>query len=85
MAYCFQHRSELVVYNELSTVFGDEAPPLRTVQRWSKQFRDDREEVENEERAKTIITETTSVIHGTIQRITSDHLQLKRVTTCYVS
>ena len=34
-----------VILNELSSVFGDAAPPLRTVQRWSKWFRDGREEV----------------------------------------
>ena len=34
-----------VILNELSNVFGDAAPPLRTVQRWSKWFPDCREDV----------------------------------------
>ena len=104
------HVEPAVIHNELSVVFGDEAPPLRTVQRWSKWFRDGREDVEDEERAGRPITETTTenirqvqdlindnpyitineleaesgLSHGTIQRIVSDHLQLKKVTARYV-
>lgn len=100
----------IVIHNELSTVFGDEAPPLRTVQRWSKWFRDGREDVEDEERPGRPITETTTgniqeiqdlinedphitineleeesgISHETIQRIISDHLQLKKITARYV-
>ena len=100
----------IVIHNELSTVFGDESPPLRTVQRWSKWFRDGREDVEDEERPGRPITETTTeniqqiqdlinedryvtvdeleeqsgISHGTIQRIISDHLQLKKITARYV-
>ncbi|CAF3901348.1 unnamed protein product, partial [Adineta steineri] len=40
----------IVIYNELSAVFGDEAPPLRTFQQWSKWFRNGRGDVEYEER-----------------------------------
>ena len=39
------HTESKVILNELTSVFGDAAPPLRTVQRWSKWFRDGREEV----------------------------------------
>ena len=49
----------IVIYNELHTVFGDQAPLLRTVQRWSKAFCEDREEVEDEERSGRPVTETT--------------------------
>ncbi|CAF4324774.1 unnamed protein product, partial [Rotaria sordida] len=34
------HIGPTAIHNELHTVFGDEAPPLRTVQRWSKWFHD---------------------------------------------
>ena len=104
------HIEPTVVHNELSTAFGDEAPPLRTVQRWSKLFHDGREEVEDEERVGRPITETTvgniqqindpinddphikinelgtesGLSQGTIQRIISNHLQLKKVTARYV-
>ena len=40
-----------VIYEELHSVFGNEAPPLRTVERWSKWFREGREEVEDEARS----------------------------------
>ncbi|CAF1346347.1 unnamed protein product [Rotaria sp. Silwood1] len=105
------HIEPIAIHNELHTVFGDEAPPRSTVQRWSKWFRDGREQVEDEERPDRPVTETTSenirqvhdlinddpyvtvdefevqssLSHGTIQRIISDHLQLKKVTARYVS
>ncbi|CAF0996539.1 unnamed protein product [Rotaria sordida] len=50
----------IVIHNELRTVFGNEVPSLRTVQRWSKWFREGRVEVEDEERPGRPITETTS-------------------------
>ena len=54
------HTESKVILNELSSVFGDAAPPLLTVQRWSKCFRDGREEVQDKERAGTPIVKTTS-------------------------
>jgi [histone H3]-lysine36 N-dimethyltransferase SETMAR len=98
------------IHNELHTVFGDQAPLLRTVQRWSKSFREGREEVEDEERSGRPVTETipenadwirdlinndpyltvdeieeqTGLSHGTVQRIISDHLQLRKITARYV-
>ena len=100
----------VVIHNELQTVFGDEAPPLRTVQRWSKWFHEGREEVEDDGRSGRPVTETTSeniekvrdlindnsyltpdeieeesdLSHGTVQRIISDHLQLRKITARYV-
>lgn len=56
----------IVIHNELCTVFGHEAPPLRTVQRWSKWFREGREAVEDEERPGRPIMETTP---GNIEQI----------------
>ncbi len=49
-----------VIHDELYSVFGDQAPSLRTVERWSMLFRDGREEVEDEARPGRPITETTS-------------------------
>ena len=60
------HVEPIVIHNELSVVFGDEAPPLRTVQRWSKWFREGREEVEDEERPGRPTMETTS---GNIRQV----------------
>ncbi|CAF5038321.1 unnamed protein product, partial [Rotaria sp. Silwood1] len=54
------HIEPIAIHNELHTVFGDEAPPRSTVQRWSKWFRDGREQVEDEERPDRPVTETTS-------------------------
>ena len=49
-----------VVHNELSSVYGDKAPPLRTVERWSKFFRAGREDVEERSRPDRAITKTTA-------------------------
>ena len=49
----------IVIYNELHTVFGDQAPLLRTGQRWSKAFCEGRDKVEDEERSGSAVTETT--------------------------
>ena len=35
-----------IIYDELYTVFGDEPPSFRTVARWSKWFREGREDHE---------------------------------------
>ena len=99
-----------IIYDELCSVFGDQAPALRTVEWWSKLFREGREDVEDEERPGRPITETTSenieqvrslindnphitiqemevqtgLSHGTIHRIISDHLNLKKLTARYI-
>ncbi|CAF4111884.1 unnamed protein product [Rotaria sp. Silwood2] len=49
-----------IIYDELCSVFDDQAPALRTVEWWSKLFREGREDVEDEERPRRPITETTS-------------------------
>ena len=37
-----------IIYDELYSVYGDQAPSHRTVERWSKLFREGREELEDE-------------------------------------
>jgi histone-lysine N-methyltransferase SETMAR len=99
-----------IIYDELCSVFGDQAPALRTVERWSKFFREGREDVEDEERPGRPVIKTTSeniehvrrlidddphitiqemevqtdLSHGTIHRIISDHLNLKKLTARYI-
>jgi transposase len=53
------HIPPSAIHNELSSVYGDQAPALKTVQRWSKSFRERREEIEDEARPGRPITETT--------------------------
>ncbi|CAF1457967.1 unnamed protein product, partial [Rotaria sordida] len=48
-----------VIYEELYSVHGDQAPCLRTVERWCRRFREGQEELENEVRPGRPITETT--------------------------
>jgi hypothetical protein len=43
------HIQARIIHDELYAVYGDEAPSLRTVERWSKLFCEGREEVEGEE------------------------------------
>ncbi|CAF3998183.1 unnamed protein product [Rotaria magnacalcarata] len=49
-----------VIYEELYSVFADEGPPLRTVERWAKWFREGHEEVDDEARPGRPVTETTT-------------------------
>ncbi|CAF1470629.1 unnamed protein product, partial [Rotaria sordida] len=49
-----------VIYYELYSVCGDQAPSYATVKRWAKWFHEDREEVEDEVRPGTPVTEITS-------------------------
>ncbi|CAF3030180.1 unnamed protein product, partial [Rotaria sp. Silwood2] len=98
-----------VIYDELYSVHGDEAPSYRTVRRWAQWFCEGREEIEDEARPGRSITETisenieqvrllidddphitieemqeqTGLSHGTVQRIITDHLNLKKVTARY--
>ncbi len=62
----------IVIHNELHTDFGDEAPPLRTVQRWSKWFRDGREDIEDEGRPGRPVTETSENIRQVHDLINND-------------
>ena len=49
-----------IIHDELKSVYDDEAPGLSTVERWSKLFRDGREEIEDKPRPGRPITETTA-------------------------
>ena len=49
-----------VIYDELRSVYGDEVPGLSTIERWSKLFRDGREEIEDKAQPGRPITETTT-------------------------
>ncbi|CAF2018229.1 unnamed protein product [Rotaria magnacalcarata] len=77
-----------VIYEKLHSVFADEGPPLRTVKRWAKWFREGREEVDDEARPAdhTIeeLQEQTGLSYSTTQRIISDHLQLRKITARYI-
>lgn len=48
------------IHEELNSVYGDQAPSLRTVERWFKLFREGREETEDKPRSGRPITESTS-------------------------
>ncbi len=37
-----------IIHEELASVYGDEAPSFRTVERWSKWFCEGREDVEDQ-------------------------------------
>ncbi|CAF4971681.1 unnamed protein product, partial [Rotaria sp. Silwood1] len=104
------HIPPSAIHNELSSVYGDQVPSLRTVQRSSKSFREGREEIEDEVRPGRPITETTAknigqarllidhdpyitiekvqeqtdLSYGTVQRIISGHLKLRKLTARYV-
>ncbi|CAF4211367.1 unnamed protein product, partial [Rotaria sordida] len=99
-----------IIHDELYSVYGDQAPSLTTVKRWSKLFREGREEIEDESRPGRPITETTSenieeirllinddpyltieelqeqtdLSYGTVHRIITDHLNLRKVTARYI-
>jgi hypothetical protein len=45
-----------VIHDELKSVYGDEVPGLSTVERWSKMFRDGREEIEAKARPGRPVT-----------------------------
>ena len=99
-----------IIYDELYSVYGDQAPSLRTVERWSKLFCEGREELEDEARSGRRITKTTSenieqiwllinddpyltieelqeqtdLSYGTVHRILTNHLNLRKITARYV-
>ncbi len=54
------HIPPTTIHEELHSVHDDQAPSLRTVERWSKWFREGREELEDKPRSGSPITETTS-------------------------
>ncbi|CAF1023690.1 unnamed protein product [Rotaria sordida] len=60
------------IHDELRTVFGDEAPSYRTIARWAQWFREGREEIEDEERSRRPVTESTPENIEEIRSIVSD-------------
>ena len=48
----------LSIWNDLNLFAGDEAPSLRTVQRWCKSFKDGRQDIEDLSRLGRSIVET---------------------------
>ncbi|CAF3450388.1 unnamed protein product, partial [Rotaria sp. Silwood2] len=54
------HIEPIDIHSELCSVSGDQAPTLRTVERWSQSFREGEEEVEDELRSGRPISTTTS-------------------------
>ncbi|CAF3931805.1 unnamed protein product [Rotaria sordida] len=63
-----------VIYEELYTVHGDQAPCLRTVERWCKRFREGQEELEDEARPGRPISETTPENIEQVRLIIEDDL-----------
>ncbi|CAF1525642.1 unnamed protein product, partial [Rotaria sp. Silwood1] len=61
-----------IIHDELYSVYGDQAPSLRIVERWSKLFRDGREELEDTARPGRPITETTSENIEQIRQLIDD-------------
>jgi hypothetical protein len=49
-----------LIYDELHSIFGDQATPYSKVTRWSKWFREGREEIEGQPRIGRSVTETIS-------------------------
>ncbi len=49
-----------VIHDELKSAYGDKVPGLRTVERWSKSFRDSRDEIEDTAQPCRPITKTTT-------------------------
>ena len=58
-----------IIHDELCTVFGDAASSFKTVAKWSKYFREDREGINYETRSRRSTTTTTSENIGEIQSI----------------
>ncbi|CAF3357273.1 unnamed protein product [Rotaria sp. Silwood2] len=54
------HIEPIDIHSELSSVSGDQALTLRTVERWSQSFREGQEEVEDELRSGRTISTITS-------------------------
>ena len=104
------HIQARITRDKLYGVYGDEAPSLRTVERWGMLFHEGREEVEGEARPGRLITQTTSeniekahllinddpystieevqeqsgLNYGSIHRIITDYLNLKKISARYV-
>ena len=62
-----------IIYDELCTVFVNEALSFRTVAKWPKYFREGRKETNDETRSEGPITATTSENIEEIQSIINDN------------
>ena len=62
-----------IIHDELYSVYGGQTPSLRTVERWSKLFRDGREELEDAVRPGRHITETISENIEQIRQLIDDN------------
>ncbi|CAF4204062.1 unnamed protein product [Rotaria sordida] len=63
--FCIKERTALNIqakdiHEELCFACGDETPSLKTIEEWSKWFRESREEAEDEVRPDRLVIETTS-------------------------
>lgn len=61
------------IHDELRAVFGDEAPSYRTIARWAQWFREEREEIDDDERSGRPVTESTPENIEEIHSIVSDN------------
>jgi histone-lysine N-methyltransferase SETMAR len=70
-----------VIYDELYSVCGDQAPSYATVKRWAKWFHEGREEVEDEARPGRPVTETTSENNEQVRLLIDDdpHITIEEV------
>ena len=99
-----------VIYDELYSVYSEQAPSYAAVERWAKSFNEGRQEIEDEARSGRPVIETisdnieevrllidddphitieevqeqTGLSHGTVQRIITDHLNLRKITARYI-
>ncbi|CAF4256199.1 unnamed protein product, partial [Rotaria sordida] len=48
------------IHEQLCFVCGDETPSLKTIEEWSKWFRESREDAEGEVRSDSLVIEATS-------------------------
>ncbi|CAF2513673.1 unnamed protein product [Rotaria sp. Silwood2] len=67
------HTEPIYIYNELYSVFDDHASLLGTVQRWSKWFREGREEVEDELRPGRPVAKTASDNIEEVRKLIDDN------------
>ena len=99
-----------LIHDELYSVFGDQSPSYNTVTKWSRRFREGREDIQDQPRPGRSVIETTTehieevrclidgdshltideiqvetgMSRGTIERIISDYLQMRKITARWV-
>ena len=62
-----------IIYDEVCSVFGDQASGLRKVERWSKLFREGREVAEDEAKPGRSVTEITAENIEQVRRLIDDY------------